>query len=269
MHPRNVPCLSAAQIDVCALANNHVLDWGYDGLAETLDTLAEARIHAVGAGRNLEQAQAPAIIDVEGKGRVIVLSYGLRTSGIPGAWAAAADKPGVNLLSDLSAQSVHRVQQAVEAVKQAGDVVVFSIHWGGNWGYDMPTEHVTFAHRLIDEAGVDVVHGHSSHHVKGLEVYQGKLVLYGAGDFINDYEGIGGYEAFRPDLALMYFGTVDPATGRLVHLHMMPMQVANMRLNRASDSDARWLGDLLTREGERFGTRIDVGAENVLVLQWD
>lgn len=79
-----------------------------------------------------------------------------------------------------------------------------------------------FAHRLIDEAGVDIIHGHSSHHVKAIEVYKDKLILYGCGDFLNDYEGIGGYEEFRADLALMYFATVEPSTGKVFDLHMTP-----------------------------------------------
>jgi poly-gamma-glutamate capsule biosynthesis protein CapA/YwtB (metallophosphatase superfamily) len=73
-----------------------------------------------------------------------------------------------------------------------GDIVVASIHWGGNWGYRIPSAHIAFAHALIDKSQVDVIHGHSSHHPIGLEVYKGKLVIYGCGDFINDYEGISG-----------------------------------------------------------------------------
>ena len=99
-------------------------------------------------------------------------------------------------------------------MREPGDVVVASIHWGSNWGYDVPATHTDFAHRLID-AGVDVVHGHSSHHPRPIEVYQGKLILYGCGDLIDDYEGIGGYQKYRDDLRLLYFATVSPGTGRM------------------------------------------------------
>ena len=70
------------------------------------------------------------------------------------------------------------------------------------------------AHSLLDEAGVDVIHGHSSHHVKGIEVYKGKAILYGCGDFLTDYEGIQGYEEFRDDLVLMYFLTYRSANAQ-------------------------------------------------------
>ncbi|HEY64622.1 MAG TPA: CapA family protein [Caldilineae bacterium] len=269
VNPANIPSLTAAQIDFCSLANNHVLDWGYAGLAETLETLKQAGIRYAGAGRNLQAAEAPAVIEVAGKGRVIIFSYGVVTSGIPISWAASADRPGVNLLTDLSDEAVRRIQEKVAAVEQSGDIVVISIHWGSNWGYTIPREQMAFAHRLIDEAGVDIIHGHSSHHVKGIEVYKDRLIIYGAGDFINDYEGIPGYEDFRGDLTLMYFASVDPATGRLVRLQMTPMQIQHFRLNRASRADALWLRDVLNREGKPLGTSVEIDQNNVLTLRWE
>ena len=269
MHPDNISALTAAKIDVCSLANNHVLDWGYPGLTETVATLKQAKIHIAGAGHNLQKAETPAVMEVEGKGRVIVFSYGLPTSGIPASWAASAGKPGVNLLKNLSDETVRHTKAKVEDVKQAGDIVVASIHWGSNWGYEIPPEQTRFAHTLIDEAGVDVIHGHSSHHAKGIEVYQGKLILYGAGDFLNDYEGIRGYEHFRDDLALMYFVSVEPSTGKLVHVHMTPIQIKHFRANRASRADALWLQGILNREGKTFRTRVEMDADNTLTLRWD
>ena len=100
MNPNNIPCLTAAKIDYCALANNHVLDWGYSGLAETLETLANAHVKFSGAGRNSEESESPAILEVKDKGRIIVFSFGLETSGILSSWAASKSMAGVNLLED-------------------------------------------------------------------------------------------------------------------------------------------------------------------------
>jgi len=58
MHPENIDCITAANIDVCSLANNHVLDWGYAGLKETLETLRKAKIKGVGAGMNVNEAES-------------------------------------------------------------------------------------------------------------------------------------------------------------------------------------------------------------------
>ncbi len=269
VNPGNIPALKVARIDFCALANNHVLDWGYVGLMETLATLKEAGIAYAGAGQNLGAAEAPAVIDVAGKGRVIIFSYGVVTSGIPLSWAASEGRPGVNLLIGLSDEAVRRIRENVVAVEQPGDIVVITIHWGSNWGYAIPSEQRAFAHRLIDEAGVDIIHGHSSHHVKGIEVYKDRLIIYGAGDFIDDYEGISGYEQFRSDLVLMYFAGVDPATGKLIRLQMTPMQIKHFRLNRATRGDALWLKEVLNREGEALGTGVEIGENNMLTLRWD
>ncbi len=269
MHPENISILTAAKIDVCSLANNHVLDWGYSGLLETLETLKDVNIKIAGAGRNLIEAQAAAMKRVPGKGRVIVFAFGLGTSGIPSGWGAEDKKPGVNLLRDLSAKSLLDIQQKVVEVKRKGDIVVASIHWGSNWGYGIPREQTSFAHRLIDEAGVDIIHGHSSHHVRAIEVYKDKLILYGCGDFLNDYEGISGYEEFRADLSLMYFATVDPSTGKLLGMQMTPTQIRRFKVIRASNVDTLWLKDTLNREGAAFGTQVKVSEDNRLTLQWD
>ena len=268
MNPDNIHCLTAAGIDVCSLANNHVLDWGYAGLAETIRTLQKAKITSAGAGRDMKEAEAPAVLEVPKKGRVIVFSLGMESSGIPSNWAAAPDKPGVLLLRNLSANSVLHMVSKVRDVKRHGDIVIASIHWGGNWGYKIPLEQIEFSRRLIDEAGVDVIHGHSSHHVKGIEVYADKPILYSCGDFINDYEGIGGYESFRGDLSLMYFVRMDPASGKLAELRMIPMQMGKFKVNRASSADAAWLRDTLNREGKSFGVRMELDGDNVLHAHW-
>ncbi|MDD5462248.1 MAG: CapA family protein [Methylococcales bacterium] len=258
MHPGNVPCITAVKIDCCVLANNHVLDWGYAGLTETLTSLGGPNIKIAGAGSNLMDAEAPAIIELAGKGRVLVFGFGHESSGIPRVWGARSDKPGVNLLPDLSDGTVDRLAERIAGFKQKGDCVVASIHWGGNWGYEIVNVQREFAHRLIDQAHVDVVHGHSSHHPKGIEVYRGKPILYGCGDFLNDYEGISGHEEFRGDLSLMYFMTMDITTGKLAGLSMTPMQIKRFRLNHAHPDDAHWLQQVLDRESGPLGARIEL-----------
>jgi len=266
MHPDNVPCIAAARIDCCVLANNHVLDYGYPGLRETLETLKRAGVRTAGAGRNLEEAGAPAVIDIPGKGRVIVFGFGTETSGILPTWAATEERPGVNFLRNLSEETVSRIRKGVGRIKQPRDIVVASIHWGGNWGFEVPEAHVRFAHDLV-HAGVDVVHGHSSHHVRPIELFEGKLVLYGCGNFLDDYEGIGGYEEFRADLSLTYFPVVEPVTGRLSSLHMTPMQIRNFQARRASLQDAQWLRDTINRESRRFEFRVGLEEEGGLALR--
>jgi poly-gamma-glutamate synthesis protein (capsule biosynthesis protein) len=267
MHPENAACLTSAGIDFCSLANNHVLDWGYAGLGETMKTLADADIQYAGAGMNSREAESPAIFNIEGKGRVLVFSYGCLNSGIPLSWSAGTGRAGVNLLSDLSERSWKRVRENILRYREQGDIVLVSIHWGGNWGYKIPAEQVRFAHELIDNAGVDIIHAHSSHHVKGIEIYNGKPVLYGCGDFLNDYEGISGHEAYRNDLSLMYFISMDPETGKLLSMQLIPTRIRNFSISQAEKADARWLQGVLNRESKRFGTGIDLQEDNSLLVR--
>ncbi|WP_051149823.1 CapA family protein [Methylohalobius crimeensis] len=264
MHPANLPCLTAAGIDCCVLANNHVLDWGRSGLMETLSTLHRAGIRTAGAGRDAAEAAKPAVLEVPGKGRVLVFAWGMADSGVPYQWVAEETLPGVNFLPDLGEDSAETVTRQVRPAKRTGDLVIASIHWGGNWGFSVSPDQREFAHRLIDAAGVDLVHGHSSHHVKGIEVYRGKPILYGCGDFLNDYEGIGGYEAFRGDLALMYFPTLE--NNRLSRFLLTPTQTRRFRANYAPEAGVAWLKATLNREGKRFGTRVTPSGEHDLRL---
>ncbi|MBW6433407.1 CapA family protein [Actinoplanes hulinensis] len=266
MAPANIACLTAVRPDACALANNHVLDFGLPGLAETLTALVAAEIPAVGAGRDADLAERSTMVPVAGGGRVVVFSFGTRSSGIPQDWAATADRAGVNLLAELSDVVASAVADQVQRVKRPGDLVVASIHWGSNWGYEVTADQVGFAHRLID-GGVDVVHGHSSHHPRPIEVHHGKLILYGCGDLIDDYEGISGYEEYRDDLRLLYFASIDQDTGRLVRLRMAPMQARRMRLHHATPADAERLRCALGRISRPFGMQVTHADDGMLHLQ--
>jgi poly-gamma-glutamate capsule biosynthesis protein CapA/YwtB (metallophosphatase superfamily) len=268
MNPDNVGCLTAARPDVCVLGNNHVLDFGRRGLVETLDTLAAAGLPAAGAGHDLEQALQPAVVPVTGGVRVLVYSFGTPSSGVPLDWAAAADEPGVSVVAALSTRAASRIVARIRDVREPGDLVVVSIHWGSNWGYDVPGEQIHFARALID-GGVDVVHGHSSHHPRPVEVYRGKLILYGCGDFVDDYEGITGYEEFRDDLRLMYFVSVQPGDGTLARLTVVPLQARQLRLHPASPADAEWLRAALHDVSRGFGTRVRLGPDRRLTIEPD
>ncbi|MEW5862628.1 MAG: CapA family protein [Pseudomonadota bacterium] len=248
MNPANVACLTAARLDCCVLANNHVLDFGVRGLEETLATLRRAGIATAGAGRDTAEAEAPAVIALAGERRVLVFAFGHESAGVPAAWAAGPRKPGVSRLADLSARTADAVAKRVLAARRAGDCTIVSIHWGPNWGYRVARERREFARRLIDAGAADLVHGHSSHHPGPIEIYRGRLILYSCGDFLNDYEGITGHEAFRPELTLMYFATLEEPGGRLLTLALTPMRIARLRLHRASLAESDWLAQVLGRE---------------------
>jgi poly-gamma-glutamate synthesis protein (capsule biosynthesis protein) len=269
MNPDNVPCLTSARINCCVLSNNHVLDWGRLGIIDTLGALERAGIGFAGAGKDGTQAAAPATFDIAAKGRVLIFGFGAESSGIPARWSAGPGRPGVNFLSNLSTKTVSLILEQVGRLRSTGVRLVASIHWGGNWGYDVPDEQQRFARELIDRAGFDVIHGHSSHHPKAIEVYRGKLILYGCGDFLNDYEGITPWEPYRDDIAVAYLPRLSLDDGTLLECELLPFRIRNFRLWRPDKADVTWLRETLDREGARFGTSVRLRGDNRLMLQWD
>jgi poly-gamma-glutamate capsule biosynthesis protein CapA/YwtB (metallophosphatase superfamily) len=265
MHPGNVPCLEAAGFDAVSLANNHVLDWGVVGLEDTLRSLGAAGIRFAGAGPDRAAAAAPCVFETH-SGRVLFFAACTAYSGVPRSWAAGPGTPGVNRV-DLTVRSVRAIAEAVERARQPGDMVILSLHWDGNWGYRIDPDRRDFAHRLIDEAGIDLLHGHSSHHPKGIELYRGKAILYGCGDFLNDYEGIrGDYGAYRGELTAMYFPTLEPG-GEVVRLELVPLRIHRFRLQHATDEEAAWLTATLDRESRKLGARAERDPEGRIRIQ--
>jgi len=266
--PENAGCLSTAGVDCCVLANNHILDWGQAGLLETLATLDRMRIKTCGAGQNMVGARVPAVLDIGDGRRVIVFAFASVTSGAHRDWAAQENTPGVNVLLDLSDKSATEIARQVTQIRRPGDIVIVSVHWGPNWGYHIPEEQKIFARRLINEADVSVVFGHSSHHAKAIEVYRGRLILYGCGDFLNDYEGITGYQDYRGDLALLYAANFDAASADLVGLEIVPFQIRRLQLIRASSEDTAWLQRMLEQQNRRFGVSVELKPDRRLAASW-
>jgi poly-gamma-glutamate synthesis protein (capsule biosynthesis protein) len=216
-------------------------------------------VRTAGAGRSAAEAEAPARL-----GKLLVFAFGMKSAGVPEDWAAAAQRPGVCFLPDLSTQTTNAVADRILRAKRAGDLVLVSVHWGANWGYEISHQKHSFARRLIDAGAADLVHGHSAHHPGALEIYRERLIVYACGDLINDYEGIAGHEAFRPGLGVMFFPTLETGSGKLAELAMVPMRMRRFRLDRASDDDVDWLAAVL-REHSRH--RVERAADGRLLLR--
>ncbi|MFP3855167.1 MAG: CapA family protein [Anaerolineales bacterium] len=258
MNPENLPVLEAADFDCLSLANNHILDWDYEGLEETILALQEADIRSVGAGANLDGAMQPAVFAKEGKPRVLVFGVGSVTSGIPSAWAAGRNRPGVFLIDESKPATLRELISLIKELRHPDDVVILSMHWGSNWGYPIPSDQRRAARCLVDEAGVSILHGHSSHHVRGFEVHNGSLILYGCGDFLTDYEGIQGYDQFRDDLGLMYFPEFDISGSTVESIALTPTRLRRFRIERAPEEDAAWLAEIVERECGKLDERVDL-----------
>jgi len=220
---KNIAVLQAARINAVSLANNHVLDYGEDALLQMLELLDRAGIAHSGAGANLAQASRLATADVCGK-KVGLLAF---TDNEPD-WEATASRPGVFYApADLGDRRAQGVVEIVRGQRKLCDLLIVSAHWGSNWGYVPESRHVEFAHALVD-AGADLIFGHSSHVFRGIEFYNSRPIVYGAGDFVDDY-AVDPIE--RNDQGFIYI--VETPGGIPRGLRLYPTRIRACRVCRA------------------------------------
>jgi poly-gamma-glutamate capsule biosynthesis protein CapA/YwtB (metallophosphatase superfamily) len=179
---KNIKTLQVAGINIVSLANNHVLDDEYEALQRMLNILNEQGILNAGAGNDLTEASKPAFCQIRSQ-KIALVAF---TDNEPD-WAAQENKPGVLYMpTDISDRRIQNFLKHIENLRKEVDFLIVSAHWGSNWGYYPPGEHVSIGHAMID-AGADLIFGHSAHVFRGIEVYKNRPIIYSAGDFIDDY----------------------------------------------------------------------------------
>ena len=264
MRPENLrPLLQAAHMDFVTVANNHIGDWRVPGLVETLETLRHSGVQFGGIGYTLAEAKAPAVFVPRRAGQLAVTVFAVAdmSSGVPLSWRATATRPGVHVIDMRKWGEVVALANYIRQRADPDSLVVVSIHQGSNWGWTIPREMRRFAHHMIRAAGVDLVHGHSSHHFRAIEVYRGKLILYGCGDFINDYETIVDGDArqvFLPHVNIGYVATYTAGNKRLAALRLHAYSMKNFRLVRLPPREMPEVLRTLNRICKPFGTRFDL-----------
>jgi len=186
------PLLRRVGIDVATLANNHVLDFGYQGLIDTKLALADADVATTGAGRNREQAMQPVILGTSGK--PICLVAFSRT--LPASFWATTKRPGTAFAS------LRTVKTAVHSCAATGLYPIAAFHWGREKSSATVDYQRQLAHAAID-AGARLVIGHHPHMLQGLEVYKGRPIVYSLGNFaFGSVPASGGQEGLAARLSL-------------------------------------------------------------------
>ncbi len=243
---KNVAALSAAGIDVVSLANNHVLDYGYDALAETLLQLRRNHIRQVGAGTDIAEAWLPAIVDSQ-DAHVALLAF---TDNEP-FWEAGDDRPGTCYIPvDRPDARTQRFLSLVASVKSRADYLIVSAHWGANWGSNPPYSHMSLGKSIVD-AGADVVFGHSSHVFRGVELYRGRPIIYGVGDFVNNYAV---HPLERNDQSMIF---VLELRSRAVHeISLFPIVIRKLQARRAHGREALDIALRMQRLCHSLGTTV-------------
>jgi poly-gamma-glutamate synthesis protein (capsule biosynthesis protein) len=232
--PDVVRVLQVARIDACTLANNHILDYEEQGLRDTISVLNKAGIRHAGAGVNAEEAAAPAILEVQGASpcRVALLSF---TDNEPD-FTATAEHPGTNYLEvSLQQESLARIANGIaQAREQGANLVVFSNHWGANFVERPSPWFRSFARRVI-ELGADIYHGHSAHICQGIEIYQGKPILYDTGNFVDDYAV---HPLLRNDRSCLFKLMFEHEKLHRIELLPVSLSVAHVALARGKEFEA-------------------------------
>lgn len=200
--PKSSEALKKAGFNLVSLANNHMLDYYSEGMFDTMALLEKGGILHSGAGKNLEEARKPAIIEKNGI-RLGLLSYTDMVqyiyAGNPSLkYAADTDKAGV------TPRIYEYIREDIAGIRAQVDLVAISLHWGVEESFTVTPEQVEFAHKLLDE-GADIILGHHPHQFQGIEIYKGKPILYSLGNFIFDQNDPENMETFI--VGMEYEGT--------------------------------------------------------------
>ncbi len=249
--PIAVQALKKAGIRVVTLANNHSLDYGPLALRDTLEILGKNDILTTGAGMDLDDARAPAVLKIKGK-TIAFLSYSLT---FPLEFFASAGRPGTAPgYSDF-------VRSDIEKVRPSADLVVVSFHWGAELMTTAKHYQVELGRKAIDW-GADLVLGHHPHVLQELEVYEGRLIAYSLGNFVF------GSESNRTNSSMILLLTFQGK--RLVRVEAVPLDVNNYRVQYRprvlTGQAAREVLENVNAGSAWFKTKLDIANDRGTLL---
>jgi len=243
---KNIETLKIANVNAVSIENNHTLDFEYEAMSEMIKILGEAGIRHTGAGANLEEASRPALFEVKGI-KIGLIAF---TDNEPD-WEATAQEPGIFYVPvDMKDDRAKRLFEIVRQTKKEVDLLIVSAHWGPNRGYRPHPSHIPFGHALIDH-GADIVFGHSCHVFQGIEIYQGRPILYSTGDFIDDYAVD---EIERNDESFIFL--VETQEGQIKKLDLYPTVIRGFQARLARDREAKRIARKMEEQCAEFKTSV-------------
>ena len=224
---KNTAVLQVPPINMVSIANNHVLDFEYEGLIRMVEVLKNSKIVFAGAGESFLDASTVGEYFTDS----IIIGLIAFTDNEPD-WEAAENKPGAFYVPvDLKDKRTKNLFELVKKTRDDVDILIVSAHWGPNWGYRPQPDHIPFAKQLID-SGADIIFGHSCHVFQGIEIYKGKPIIYSAGDFIDDYAVD---EVERNEQSFIFM--VETEGKKMVRLKLYPTVIRNMQARKARDDE--------------------------------
>ncbi len=211
MNPKYSQTLSYPGFTYLSLANNHILDYKSRGIRDTQANLRQLGINYGGAGYEIE-AMTPTIFSVSGNHRIkniIIFS----ASDHYDYWTATPNRPGIFYINHRDPESINKAVLLFKNYKRSypNSFVILSYHWGPNWESEIPEWKRNLA-QLLFENGIDLIHGHSAHHIESAEIISGKAIFYSLGDLIDDYAIDPGY---RNDIGMIATLNLNLTTGKI------------------------------------------------------
>lgn len=242
---RHIASLKVVGMDCVSNANNHALDYGDEALLEMLNLLDREHIYHAGAGINIQTASAMTVINYQ----TLRIGFIAFTDNEPD-WEAQANTIGVFYCPiDSKSNRAQYLFRLIEESRSQVDYLIVSAHWGGNWGYRPRSQHIAFAHSLI-EKGADIIFGHSCHVFQGIEIYQGKVILYSCGDFLDDYR-VDKLE--RNDQSFVFMLKISPVG--IHRLRLFPTFIKHLQVQRAKGDLAQSIARKMQVLSEEYRTK--------------
>lgn len=234
--------LKDSGIEVVTIANNHVIDYGHDGLIDTMKNLDKYDVKYAGAGKNKKEAIEGVILEKKGI-KVGILSF---SRVIPDMkWYAKDNRAGIVSAYD---PYINEMLESIKEMKKEADIVILSIHWGVERSTSPRKEELAVAKKAID-SGVDIVMGHHPHVLQGIEIYREKPIFYSLGNFV-----FGSWDKINSKTAI---GQVVIKDKKVSDVKIIPCKIVNCRPVPLENEEKVNLIDYMRNLSNGFDTAID------------
>lgn len=253
--PDAIEAITSGGFNLLSLSNNHILDYYDTGLFDTISILDKNGIAHSGAGKNTEEAGKPAVIEKNGY-KIGLLAYTDMANyvyeGDPRISFAAGDSKAGVIPRDYET-----IRQAISKLRDSVDLLVVSLHWGVEESFTITPEQVDFARKLLDD-GADIILGHHPHQFQGMEIYNGKPILYSMGNFMFDQNDPENMETFI--IEMHYEGL------NLKNLTALPVRIVDK--SRAELQSGESAQSMIKREAglcEQLGTTVEIQGDTLIL----
>lgn len=238
--PENSEAVKEAGFDILNLANNHTMDYGTEGIVNTINTLKKTNINFIGAGSNYEDARKPLYAQAKNC-KIGFLGYSVFP---PEGYITFSDRP------DVAKIDIKSLKDEIKSAKSKCDFLVISIHWGKEYGFYRSDMQKKLAYAIIDSGG-DLIIGHHPHVLQGIEGYKDGIIFYSLGNFVFDRQIQNGTD----ETIIVNFKIKNKMLDRI---EIIPAKIRNCQPERVYGEEAHYILDRLKMYSDGMNIKIDI-----------